>query len=138
MFAFLKTDLTAVAIVATTLCIVIGGILATAAHGVTIDGMFWMMIVMPYSLPSNIRLLVVLSASAQEANTPLLQHQHLKQQTNVLLNNVAQSLFSSQTSHYPLAVPSQSVYSSSSSVQQGNKIFPPYGVSASESDVSGH
>ena len=33
------------AIVATTLMIVIGGILATAAHGVTINGMFWMMTV---------------------------------------------------------------------------------------------
>ncbi|KAL7938360.1 sugar transporter domain-containing protein [Trichoderma chlorosporum] len=33
------------AIVATTLLIVIGGILATAAHGVTIDGMFWMLTV---------------------------------------------------------------------------------------------
>jgi MFS family permease len=31
------------AIVVTTLLIVIGGILATAAHGVTIDGMFWML-----------------------------------------------------------------------------------------------
>ncbi|KAK7219875.1 hypothetical protein V2G26_007878 [Clonostachys chloroleuca] len=33
------------AIVLTTLCIVIGGILATASHGVTIDGMFWMLTV---------------------------------------------------------------------------------------------
>ena len=33
------------AIVFTTLMIVIGGILATASHGVTIDGMFWMMTV---------------------------------------------------------------------------------------------
>ncbi|KAK0763875.1 hypothetical protein N5P37_003265 [Trichoderma harzianum] len=33
------------AIVVTTLLIVIGGILATAAHGVTIDGMFWMLTV---------------------------------------------------------------------------------------------
>ena len=33
------------AIVLTTMMIVIGGILATAAHGVTIDGMFWMMTV---------------------------------------------------------------------------------------------
>ncbi|KAJ5601405.1 Glycerophosphoinositol permease 1 [Penicillium lagena] len=33
------------AIVFTTLMIVLGGILATAAHGVTIDGMFWMMTV---------------------------------------------------------------------------------------------
>ncbi|KAI9826582.1 MAG: Plasma membrane permease, mediates uptake of glycerophosphoinositol and glycerophosphocholine [Thelocarpon impressellum] len=32
-----------VAIVSTTLMIVLGGILATAAHGATIDGMFWMM-----------------------------------------------------------------------------------------------
>ena len=32
-----------VAIVATTLMIVLGGILATASHGVTINGMFWMM-----------------------------------------------------------------------------------------------
>ncbi|RFU81122.1 major facilitator superfamily domain, general substrate transporter [Trichoderma arundinaceum] len=31
------------AIVITTLLIVLGGILATAAHGVTIDGMFWML-----------------------------------------------------------------------------------------------
>ncbi|KAM0248375.1 hypothetical protein ACHAQJ_009500 [Trichoderma viride] len=31
------------AIVITTLLIVVGGILATAAHGVTIDGMFWML-----------------------------------------------------------------------------------------------
>ncbi|KAJ5130366.1 uncharacterized protein N7515_006405 [Penicillium bovifimosum] len=31
------------AIVFTTLMIVIGGILATASHGITIDGMFWMM-----------------------------------------------------------------------------------------------
>ena len=30
------------AIVLTTIMIVVGGILATAAHGVTIDGMFWM------------------------------------------------------------------------------------------------
>ena len=34
-----------VAIVTTTLMIVIGGILATASHGRTIDGMFWMMTV---------------------------------------------------------------------------------------------
>ena len=34
-----------VAIVTTTLMIVLGGILATAAHGVTIDGMFWMLTV---------------------------------------------------------------------------------------------
>ncbi|KAJ5789687.1 uncharacterized protein N7518_006698 [Penicillium psychrosexuale] len=33
------------AIVFTTLMIVVGGILATASHGVTIDGMFWMMTV---------------------------------------------------------------------------------------------
>jgi MFS family permease len=33
------------AIVFTTLMIVIGGILATASHGVTINGMFWMMTV---------------------------------------------------------------------------------------------
>ncbi|KLO78793.1 GIT1-Glycerophosphoinositol transporter also able to mediate low-affinity phosphate transport [Fusarium fujikuroi] len=33
------------AIVLTTMCIVIGGILATAAHGTTIDGMFWMLTV---------------------------------------------------------------------------------------------
>lgn len=32
-----------VAIVLTTVMIVVGGILATASHGVTIDGMFWMM-----------------------------------------------------------------------------------------------
>ena len=32
-----------VAIITTTLMIVIGGILATAAHGVTINGMFWML-----------------------------------------------------------------------------------------------
>ena len=32
-----------VAIVTTTAMIVIGGILATASHGVTINGMFWMM-----------------------------------------------------------------------------------------------
>ncbi len=32
-----------VAIIATTLMIVLGGILATASHGVTIDGMFWML-----------------------------------------------------------------------------------------------
>ena len=32
-----------VAIVTTTAMIVIGGILATASHGITIDGMFWMM-----------------------------------------------------------------------------------------------
>jgi hypothetical protein len=44
--------LTLVAIVATTMCIVIGGILATAAHGATIDGMFWMLIV--HSAPSNL------------------------------------------------------------------------------------
>lgn len=31
------------AIVVTTLLIVIGGILATAAHGITTDGMFWML-----------------------------------------------------------------------------------------------
>ncbi|KAK8147034.1 Plasma membrane permease, mediates uptake of glycerophosphoinositol and glycerophosphocholine [Beauveria asiatica] len=31
------------AIIATTLMIVVGGILATASHGVTIDGMFWML-----------------------------------------------------------------------------------------------
>ncbi|KAJ5960010.1 uncharacterized protein N7479_007160 [Penicillium vulpinum] len=34
-----------IAIVFTTLMIVVGGILATASHGVTIDGMFWMMTV---------------------------------------------------------------------------------------------
>lgn len=34
-----------VAIVLTTMMIVIGGILATASHGATIDGMFWMMTV---------------------------------------------------------------------------------------------
>lgn len=34
-----------IAIVFTTLMIVIGGIMATASHGVTIDGMFWMMTV---------------------------------------------------------------------------------------------
>ncbi|KAK9448413.1 permease [Limtongia smithiae] len=33
------------AIVTTTLMIVIGGILATAAHGKTIDGMFWMLVI---------------------------------------------------------------------------------------------
>lgn len=33
------------AIVFTTLMIVVGGILATASHGVTINGMFWMMTV---------------------------------------------------------------------------------------------
>lgn len=33
------------AIVITTLLIVVGGILATASHGVTIDGMFWMLTV---------------------------------------------------------------------------------------------
>ncbi|EXA35251.1 hypothetical protein FOVG_14010 [Fusarium oxysporum f. sp. pisi HDV247] len=33
------------AIVLTTMCIVVGGILATAAHGTTIDGMFWMLTV---------------------------------------------------------------------------------------------
>lgn len=33
------------AIVVTTLMIVVGGILATAAHGVTIEGMFWMLII---------------------------------------------------------------------------------------------
>jgi MFS family permease len=33
------------AIVITTLLIVVGGILATAAHGITIDGMFWMLTV---------------------------------------------------------------------------------------------
>lgn len=33
------------AIVITTLMIVVGGILATASNGVTIDGMFWMMTV---------------------------------------------------------------------------------------------
>src|ERR1700760_2024814 len=33
------------AIVITTLMIVFGGILATAAHGVTIEGMFWMLII---------------------------------------------------------------------------------------------
>jgi Sugar (and other) transporter. len=33
------------AIVFTTVMIVVGGILATASHGVTIDGMFWMMTV---------------------------------------------------------------------------------------------
>ena len=33
------------AIILTTLMIVVGGILATAAHGVTINGMFWMMTV---------------------------------------------------------------------------------------------
>ncbi|KAF7718406.1 MFS-type General substrate transporter [Penicillium ucsense] len=33
------------AIISTTLMIVIGGILATASHGATIDGMFWMMTV---------------------------------------------------------------------------------------------
>jgi len=32
-----------VAIVTTTMMIVIGGILATAAHGTTINGMFWML-----------------------------------------------------------------------------------------------
>lgn len=31
------------AIIITTLMIVLGGILATASHGVTIEGMFWMM-----------------------------------------------------------------------------------------------
>lgn len=34
-----------VAIVATTLLIVVGGILATASNGYTIDGMFWMLLV---------------------------------------------------------------------------------------------
>lgn len=33
------------AIVFTAVMIVVGGILATASHGVTIDGMFWMMTV---------------------------------------------------------------------------------------------
>lgn len=33
------------AIIMTTLLIVLGGILATASHGVTIDGMFWMLTV---------------------------------------------------------------------------------------------
>jgi hypothetical protein len=33
------------AIVFTTVMIVVGGILATASHGVTINGMFWMMTV---------------------------------------------------------------------------------------------
>jgi hypothetical protein len=33
------------AIVFTTVMIVVGGILATASHGVNIDGMFWMMTV---------------------------------------------------------------------------------------------
>ncbi len=33
------------AIIVTTLMIVFGGILATAAHGVTIEGMFWMLII---------------------------------------------------------------------------------------------
>jgi hypothetical protein len=33
------------AIIFTTAMIVFGGILATAAHGVTTDGMFWMMTV---------------------------------------------------------------------------------------------
>jgi hypothetical protein len=47
----LTASLTLVAIVATTMCIVIGGILATAAHGATIDGMFWMLIVR--SAPSS-------------------------------------------------------------------------------------
>lgn len=31
------------AIIATTLMIVLGGIMATASHGITIDGMFWML-----------------------------------------------------------------------------------------------
>jgi MFS family permease len=31
------------AIILTTLLIVVGGIMATASHGVTIDGMFWML-----------------------------------------------------------------------------------------------
>lgn len=49
--SWLKSSLTCdylgrkMAIVFTTLMIVIGGILATASHGVTIDGMFWMMTV---------------------------------------------------------------------------------------------
>jgi MFS family permease len=34
-----------VAIILTTLLIVLGGILATASHGVTIDGLFWMLTV---------------------------------------------------------------------------------------------
>lgn len=33
------------AIILTTMLIVVGGILATAAHGTTIDGMFWMLLV---------------------------------------------------------------------------------------------
>lgn len=33
------------AIILTTLLIVLGGIMATASHGVTIDGMFWMLTV---------------------------------------------------------------------------------------------
>lgn len=33
------------AIILTTMLIVVGGILATAAHGATIDGMFWMLLV---------------------------------------------------------------------------------------------
>lgn len=33
------------AIILTTLLIVVGGILATASHGITIDGMFWMLTV---------------------------------------------------------------------------------------------
>jgi MFS family permease len=50
-FSSLESSLTCdyfgrkMAIVFTTLMIVIGGILATASHGVTINGMFWMMTV---------------------------------------------------------------------------------------------
>lgn len=70
------------AIISTTALIVIGGVLATASHGITIDGMFWMLTVsrgivgfgaggMFYSSSCCLYSL----ANTSQGSIPLLQHQ---------------------------------------------------------------
>lgn len=108
--AFLPNSLTCdymsrkTAIIFTTAMIVIGGILATAAHGVTINGMFWMMTIargiigfgtiqsIPFpritTLITNILTvqqltrIIIKMQKAPEANIPPHRRPHPKQPTN--------------------------------------------------------
>lgn len=99
------------AIILTTLLIVVGGILATASHGITIDGMFWMLTVsrgivgfgagkLLHSPAKNLlnHLLTIVKA----ANTLRLVPQLQRLPTNTPWQTEAQSSFLSRISLSPL------------------------------------
>lgn len=103
-----------VAIVTTTLMIVIGGILATASHGVTINGMFWMLTVCRGIVGFGVGGTFLLENHPKSKSRPLTFHQvntqrrqlqPLKLRMSTLSNTEVLFLSLSPTYLFPLEAP---------------------------------